>query len=139
MSKIRSRLETKAERYYNLQEEIGVLRRTLADLLVKCFDKMTAGEKREYNRAVGHYEGGPQVPPHHPTNMRCIQKLSKGHQEMYRSIIEKVIKKQDEAAKLYVELAEGVKGLGKSGGKRRKTRGKKGRKGKRVSTRRRRH
>ena len=138
MSKIRSRLETKAERYYNLQEEIGVLRRTLADLLVRCFDKMTAAEKREYKRVMAHYEGGPQVPPHHPTNMRCIQKLSKEHQDLYQSIIEKVIKKQDEADKLFSELVEGVKTLGMAGGKRRKTRGKRGRKGKRLSTRRRR-
>lgn len=137
MSKTRSRLEAKAEQYYNLQEEIGVFRRTLADLLVKCFDKMTAAEKREYKRVMAHYEGGPQVPPHHPTNMRCIQKLSKEHQDLYRSIIDKVIKKQDEAQRLFMELTAGVKRLGMAGGKR-KTRSKRGRKGKRVSTRRRR-
>lgn len=107
-------------------------------MLAECFKKMTAAEKRAYDRAVAAYTGGPQVPAHHPANMRCIMKLPKPHQEMYRELMRKVLEKQRQAEDLFGKLTKGVKELGMAGGKRRKTRGKRGRKGNRVSTRRRR-
>lgn len=138
MPKNRSQLEAVAERYYDLQDEIGGLRRMAGDMLVACFKKMTAAEKRAYDRAIGDYAGGPQVPAHHPANVRCIKRLSKEHEETYRSIMRHLMQREREASGLLSELTEGVKRLGMVGGKRRKTRSKRGRKGKRVSTRRRR-
>lgn len=111
------------------------------DMLVECFKKMSAAEKRAYDRTVAKFAGGPQVPAHHPANVRCIKKLSKEHEETYRSIMRQLMQREREAEGLFSELAEGVKRLGMAGGKRRKargkTQGKRGGKGKRASTRRR--
>lgn len=134
----RSRLEAVAKRYYDLQEEIGVLMRTTADMLTECFRKMTKAEKKAYDRAVAAFAGESQMPVAHSAHMWCIAKLPKPHQEMYRALMRKVLEKQRQAEDLFEKLAKGVKELGMVGGKRRKTQGKRGRKGKRVSTRRRR-